>query len=695
MEHYIQKSGGLCLEGPTKGGTPTMKYERLFTPISIGSMTLKNRIVMPAMHHLYTENGYATPRFCRYYWDRVEGGAGLIIVGSCRFDGYGAKIGSMSLATDDTVPGWRDFTRGVHDRGGKVAVQLYHAGRYMPKADVPCGEDALSPSATYTPYTRETAPEMRREQIFALLNDYAAGARRAKAAGFDAVEISASSGYLLCQFLSPLTNLRTDEFGGSFENRCRFPLMVIKTVREAIGPDFPLILRLGAEDFVPGSNTLEDTVKFAPLAEQAGVDCFNITGGWHETKVPQLTGDLPRGGLSYLGKGVKAVVHVPVMMCNRVQDPKTAELLLALDRVDLVGLGRPLVADPELPNKARDGQASEIRPCMACNQGCLANTFFDRPITCLVNGICGRELEFPTSPAPVSKKVLVIGGGPGGCEAAYRAAQRGHQVTLMEAEASLGGQLRQVVNIPARQEFRELIAFYENNLPRLGVTVRLNCRATVESARGFDHVIVATGGFPNETKLPCAPDAVPVYTARQVLTEEVLPGSSVVVIGGSYIGCFTAQYLARQGAMSPEELFFFETNQADTPEHIAARLNRSDRQVVLLEQGKKIGFGFESGTSWPVLGDLGRMGVPFLKLTQVTAITSGGVTAVQTEKDGTQKERFFPCSCVVVASGVHPDSALLDALHAAGISAQAIGNASVLGKAIDAIRQGCEAGLTI
>ena len=233
-----------------------MQYPRLFTPIQIGSMTLKNRIVMPAMHHLYTENGYATPRFNEYYWKRVEGGAGLIIVGSCRFDGYGAKANSMSLAEDSTIPGWQEFTRGVHDRGGKVAVQLYHAGRYMPKADVPCGKDALSPSATFASYTRETAPGMSRQQIFDLLEDYAAGARRAVEAGFDAVEISASSGYLLCQFLSPLTNLRTDEFGGSFENRCRFPLMVIEKVKAVLGDKTPLILRLGADDFVPGSNTL-------------------------------------------------------------------------------------------------------------------------------------------------------------------------------------------------------------------------------------------------------------------------------------------------------------------------------------------------------------------------------------------------------------------------------------------------------
>ena len=671
-----------------------MRYTRLFQPITIGKLTLKNRIVMPAMHHLYTENGYNTPRFSRYYWDRVEGGAGLIIVGSCRFDGYGAKNNSMSLATDDTISGWQEFTSGVHDRGGKVAVQLYHAGRYMPKADVPCGGDALSPSATFASYTRETAPEMTREQIFALLADYAAGAKRAVQAGFDAVEISASSGYLLCQFLSPLTNLRTDKFGGSFENRCRFPLMVIEAVKKELG-DVPLILRLGADDYVPDSNTLEDTMAFAPLAEQAGVDLFNITGGWHETKIPQLTGDLPRGGLSHLGKGIKSVVSVPVMMCNRIQEPKTAEKLLALGRADMVGFGRPLLADPELPNKAKDGREDEIRPCMACNQGCLANTFFDRPITCLVNGRCGREPELPIEKTDTPKNILVIGGGPAGCETALRAALRGHNVTLIERRSALGGQLRQAAVIPARQEFDTLITFYEKNLPLAGVEVLLNREASAEDAKGYDHVIVAVGGTPNVTALPVTEDAVPVYTARQILTEEVMAGASTVVIGGSYIGCFTALYLARQGAMNADELFFFNTYNADTHENISQRLSSGDRKVVLVEKGKKIGFGFESGTSWPVLGELGRLRAPFLKLTEVTKIDSQGVHALQTAKDGSQKEVFFPCDTVVVASGVHTDTAFADALTEAGIPFTVVGNAHSLGKAIDAIRQGCEVGMNL
>lgn len=671
-----------------------MKYQRLFTPIQIGKMTLKNRIVMPAMHHLYTENGFATERFNEYYYRRVEGGAGLIIVGSCRFDEYGAKEGSMSLSEDKYIPGFREFTDGVHQRGGKVAVQLYHAGRYMPKADVPCGEDALSPSATFTPYTRETAPEMTREQIFEVLENYKKGAERAVKAGFDAVEISASSGYLLCQFLSPLTNLRTDEFGGSFENRCRFPLMVIETVKSVLG-DTPLILRLGADDFVSGSNTLEDAMKFAPLAEAKGVDLFNITGGWHETKIPQLTGDLPRGGLSYLGKAIRSVVSVPVMMCNRIQDPNTAEEILALEKADLVGFGRPLLADPEMPNKAKSGNTAAIRPCMACNQGCLANTFFDRPITCLVNGIIGQETKFPIVPAETPKTVLVIGGGPAGCEAALRAAERGHHVTLMEAEARLGGQLLLAGTIPARQEFKELVAFYENNLPAAGVTVLTGKTATIADAAGFDHVILACGGKPNVTALPVSEDSIPVYTSTQVLRGEVIPGKNVVVIGGSYIGCFTAQYLARRGAMDGDNLFFSITNSSDSMENILYRLNHSDRAVTLLEKGKKVGFGFESGTSWPVLGDLNRLNVPFKKNTTITTITKNGVTATEIKKDGSQVELTIPCDSVVVASGSHSDDTFLQELQAANIPVTPVGNCQTIGKAIDAIREGCRLGLTI
>ncbi len=674
-----------------------MKYPRLFSPITIHGMTLRNRLVMPAMHHLYTENGYCTERFCRYYWRRAEGGLGMVIVGSCRFDDYGAKNNSMSLRTDDTIPGWQDFTRGMHERGCKVAVQLYHAGRYMPKKDVPCGGDALSPSATYCSYTRETAPEMTRDQIRQVLSDYAAGAVRAKAAGFDAVEISGSSGYLLCQFLSPLCNLRTDEYGGSFENRCRFPLEVIAAVRQAVGPDYPVFYRLGADDFVPGSNTVKDMMQFAPLAEAAGVDCFNVTGGWHETKIPQLPADVPLGGLDYLGKAIRSVVSVPVMVCNRMGEPHVAEQALALGRADLVGMGRPMLADPDFARKAMEDRDAQIRPCVACNQGCLANTFFDRPIKCLVNGLCGREYEIPEKKTVLPKRILVVGGGPAGCETAIQAAQRGHFVTLWEQTGKLGGQLNLAAVLPSRYEFKRLIAYYETMLQALGVQVELGKTGTYDAIRAdrFDHVVLATGGIEHTTSLPLQDGCVPVVTAKEVLRGDVIPGKQVVVIGGSYIGCETAQYLARQGSLHPDQLYYMSVFKMLPQEELNTMLNTSDRTVTVVEQRGKVGYGYESGTAWPILQDLDRLGVKRYKSAKVTQIDAEGVTATVTDKDGTESELRLPCDTVVVASGVSPSYTLYERLKTAGASVYQVGNCRELGKAIDAIYAAAELGATI
>ncbi len=672
-----------------------MNYPRLFTPLEIKpGFTLKNRIVMPAMHHLYTDGGRCTPRFCQYYWRRAEGGLAMAIVGSCRFDDYGAKDNSMSLRTDDVVDGWREFTDGMHQRGTKVAVQLYHAGRYVPERDVPCGRPALAPSAVYSTYTHETAPAMSREQINEVIVNWAAGAVRARKAGFDAVEILGSAGYLISQFLSPVTNLREDEYGGSWENRCRFPLEVIRAVRAAVGPEYPIIFRLGAKDFIPGSNGLEEAKRFAVLAQGAGVDLFNVTGGWHETKVPQLPGDVPPGALTYLSRSIREVVSVPVMMCNRINTPALAEEVLALGRADLIGMGRPMLADPDFANKARDGRSGEIRPCVACNQGCLANTFFDKPVRCTVNGLCGLGYRLKPRLAAEPQKFLVVGGGPAGCECAIRLAQRGHCVTLWEQSGSLGGQLRLASKIPSRYEFTSLIRYYETVLRTVGVTVKLNRTATPLTVQqgSFDQVIVATGGQPNRTELPPAPPSMTVCTTTEVLTGQVIPGKQVVLIGGSFVGCDTARYIARQSSLTPDQLYYLLAWQAEPPAAALAELNRCDREITLVEQGPKIGFGYEPGTSWPTLAELDRLGVKRWKNTRVTAIGADSVTVERQEKDGTLSAERIPCDTVVVASGVHPDSSLYTALRARGIPAELIGNARKLGRAIDAISEAAQRG---
>ena len=674
-----------------------MNYPRLFAPITIRNMTVKNRILMPAMHHLYTDNGYCTKRFSEYYFRRAEGGAGLIIVGSCRFDDYGAKLNSMSLRTDDTIPGWKEFTDGMHARDCKVAVQLYHAGRYVPKKDVPCHGDALAPSAVFCPYTKETAPEMTGDQIKEVIANWAAGAVRARKAGFDAVEIIASAGYLIPQFLSPVTNLRTDEYGGSWENRCRFPLEVIRAVRAAVGEDYPIFMRLGGADFIPGSNTNAEAAAFAPLAQEAGVDLLNVTVGWHESKVPMITGDVEPGGLAYLGRAIRDAVTIPVSIGGRINNPDAAEKALALGYGDMVALARPHLADPDFANKARAGRPETIRPCMGCNQGCLANTFFDRPVCCLVNPVGGRETELVGTPAPAGEKLLVVGGGPAGCEAACRAAGRGYAVTLWEKTGKLGGQLRMNGRIPARGDFMTLIAYYETALAEAGVKVEFFREGDAPSIASFgaDKVILAAGGEKNVTRLPVGPDSVPVCTTTDYFTGKAVPGKNVVVVGGSYIGCYAAETLAREGSLSPNQLFHLTAHRAETPERLDYLLNHSNRAVTLVEQGPKIGFGFESGTGWPVLGELARLGVKKYPSSVVTSVGSDSVTLSVTDKEGKVGEVTVPCDSVVTATGVHPDGKLKEELEALGVHAAAVGDLEKLGKAIDAIRAGAELGLSI
>ncbi|SMC76214.1 FAD-dependent oxidoreductase [Papillibacter cinnamivorans] len=664
-----------------------MEFKRLFSPINVRGLTLKNRVVMPAIHHLYTDNGFATPRFNQYYWRRAEGGPGLIIVGGCRFDDYGGPLSMMSLRTDDTIPGWREFTDGMHARNCPVAVQLYHAGRYSHSSCVPEGKQALAPSAVYSTFTRETPKEITKEEIREVIDNWAQGARRAKEAGFDAVEIIGGAGYLISQFLSPVTNLRTDEYGGSWENRCRFPREVVAAVRAAVG-DYPVFMRIAGNDFIPGSNTNVQAVEFAKVMEQAGIDLLNVTGGWHETVVPQLPGELPVGGFTYLAAAVKKAVNIPVMACNRINDPVIAEETLALERGDLIGVGRPMIADPDWCRKAREGNTRLIRRCVACNQGCLAKTFFNKSVECLVNGTAGREYLIDENVRTQSpKKVLVIGGGPGGCEFALRAKRAGHFVTLWEKSSRLGGQLHLVMMPPSKGEFIHLIEYYEAMLAECGVKVELCKEGTPENieAAGFDAVVIASGVIPNTLTLPGDTSGIDVCTAAAVLAGECMPGKNVVVVGGGSVGCETAQYLAHRGSISPEELYFLTVHRAETPEKIDYMVNHSDRAVTIIEIAKRIGAGFELGTGWPIFKDLKRLNVRQHALTKITDIRNQTVYA-QMEKDGAVTNLEIPCDTIVLAVGSHPDNALYESLKDRLPRVYALGDSKKVGKVQDAIQ---------
>ncbi|MDR1765953.1 MAG: FAD-dependent oxidoreductase [Lachnospiraceae bacterium] len=664
--------------------------ERLFSPFQVKGLALKNRVVMPALHHLYTPEGYATDRFNEYYYTRAEGGAGLIVVGGCCFDELGRSGSMMSLATDDTIPGWAQFTKGMHDRGAKVAVQLYHAGRYAKESNLPEGEKAVSASAVFSKYSRATPREMGKDDIRRTVERWATGAVRAQKAGFDAVEIIASAGYLICQFLSPTTNLRTDEYGGSWENRCRFPLEVIAAVRAAVGPDYPLFMRISGNDFVKGSNTNEEAVEFAKLIEKAGIDLINVTGGWHESRVPQITGELPRGGYTYLAAGVKAAVSVPVVASNRLGDPVSAELTLALGRADLINVGRPLIADPEWPNKAREGRLDEIRRCVACNQGCLSKTFFGKPIECLVNGSCGREYLLKGRPAKAAapKNILTVGAGPAGCEFAIRAAALGHHVTLWEKTDRVGGQLGIVSAPPGKEEFACIAPYFRTMLGKSGVDLVFGKEADAQSvvAGGYDAVVVATGSAPKQLRLAVPDDgSVPVVSAHDVLAEKCIPGKRVLIVGGGSVGCETAIYLARKGGVSPEQLYFMMANRSEKQEKIVDMLDRSDYDVTILEVLERIGGGFEPGTAGFLIADMRRLGVKDICSCEIKGIKGGVVSVAAKTADGAVLHEI-PCDTIVTAVGSASVDDLYAQLEGKVPAVYSIGDAKEVGKILDGIR---------
>jgi 2,4-dienoyl-CoA reductase (NADPH2) len=663
-----------------------MEFSYLTKPLQVGQLTMKNRILMPAMHTLYSQDGLPTDRFNRFYWRRAEGETGLVVVGACRFDGKGARASTMSLADDSCIKPWQAFTAGMRQRQCPVAVQLYHAGRYMYNADVLDEGGAVAPSAVYTPFTKETARAMTQEELHAIVEAWAQGARRAREAGFDAVEISGSAGYLITQFLSPLTNLREDEYGGSFENRCRFPLEVIRAVRKAVGEDYTVLLRYGVHTLVPGAGTAAECRDFALLAAQAGIDMLNLTGGWHESRTPQLTGEMPPAALSYLAGEIKKSVDLPVAMANRMGDPWQAEKAIALGRCDVAAMGRPLIAEPDMGKFIRLGTPEAHRPCTCCNQGCLAGTFFDKPIRCLSNGLAGREWKLTPLPVAKPKKILVVGGGPGGMEAALRAAQRGHQVTLWEKNDHLGGLMALFSQLPARREFGTLLHWYEQQLPQAGVKVVLNQTATAEKVKagGFDVCLLASGRGYKPSPVPVQDDAVPVYTAMEVLTKKPMLPQRVAVIGGSFVGLELARQMLLEASMSPEDLFYRMRYGVESDDTLHAMLKTSDRQVAVFEKNK-LGAGYEPGIAWPTLGDLKTLGATLKPKTTVTAITSQGV---QTE------EELWPCQAVVVCPGTQAEDGLFQALEGV-LPCLQVGNAHRLGRVINAVEEACEIGCTI
>ncbi|MFO7784675.1 MAG: FAD-dependent oxidoreductase [Desulfatiglandales bacterium] len=666
------------------------RFPNLFSPISVNSMELKNRIVMSAMHLGYTPEGEVTDRLVDFYGLRAKGGVGLIVVGGCPVDEYGGMASMIAMYDDRFIPGLSRLTFTVKTEGAKIAAQLYQAGRYTHSAMIG-GKKPFSASAVRSRFTGETPRALELEEIPGVQDRFAEAAVRAKKAGFDAVEILASAGYLISQFLSPLTNLRDDEYGGSFENRMRFGREVAMKVRQAVGPDYPVLMRIAGNDFMDGSNTNRESRLFAAEMEKTGVDLFNVTGGWHETRIPQISTFVPRKAYTYLAQGIKSAVSVPVLASNRVNDPRAAEEILRHGEADLVTMARGLIADPFLPQKAEEGRPGRIYRCIACNQGCFDAIFSMRPAGCLVNPLAGREGEITVTPADKAKRLLVVGGGPAGMKAAVTAAERGHAVTLVEKGPRLGGQLLLNRSIPGRGEMVTAAEDLAANLEPSGVDVRLGLEMGRADVKAFapDAVIVATGASPIQPDIPGV-GGDNVVSAWDLLEKDVTLGKRVVIVGGNALGLEIALFAAQQGTLSPEVLHFLAANRAESWETLENLIDRGNKEVTVLEMESKAGQDIGPSTRWTVLAEIRRLGVQVITEAKAVEFTGQGV---EIEKNG--ESRLVPADSIVLAMGSGPVNRLAGELEGKVPELYTIGDAREPRNALEAIREGFTAGLEV
>ena len=627
----------------------------LFTPVGINRMTLKNRIVMPAMASYHAAvNGEATEKLIRYHEERAKGGVGMNIVEAT----YVARSGNsfdlgLGISDDFMIKGLSKLTDAVHRHDGKIAIQLQHGGRFGNPPTSGCPRLLVSMIPGLAP--TENARVMDADDIEGMVEAYVQAARRAVEAGFDAVEIHGAHGYLINQFMSPLTNLREDAYGGSFENRMRVPLEVLRAVRKQVGPDFPILFRYSMEEFMPGGIDMEQAVRIAKVMADNGVDMLNVSIGIGESVeyiIPPAS--VPDGWNADRAAAIKRAVgsRIPVAVVGRICNRKTAENIIASGKADLVAMGRALLADPFLPAKLAEGRDDEILTCIGCNEGCTGMLNECRPISCALNPRTGYEDDYPMTQADAPKAVVVIGGGPAGCEAALTAAQRGHKVVLFEATSTLGGLANIAALPPGKGVFATLGTYFSTMLPRAGVDVRLNTKADADAVRALhpDHVIVATGGTPIVPRF-CADS--PVVLAQDILTGAAQAGSRVLVIGGGLVGSETAEFLADKG-----------------------------REVTVVELRDGIALDMEYKTRQMLMPKLAALGVVCLTETEVLEIGCNGNVKVKTPYLEKELSGF---DTVVVALGYRPDAALCADLAAADIDFVQVGDCKKVGKIINGV----------
>jgi len=665
-------------------------YPHLLQPLDLGFTTLRNRVLMGSMHVGLEEAKDGFERMAAFYAERARGGVALMVTGGIAPNDDGRPYpGGARMATEEEAAQHKVVTDAVHAAGGKIAMQILHFGRYAYHPGL------VGPSAIKAPISPMPPRALTTEEVERTINDYAHSAAMAQKAGYDGVEIMGSEGYLINEFIAARTNQRDDEWGGSYENRMRFPVEIVRRTRERVGPNFIIIYRLSMLDLVEGGSTFDEVVQLAQAVEAAGATIINTGIGWHEARIPTIATSVPRGAFAWVTQKMKGKVKIPLITTNRINTPEVGEKILAEGCADMVSMARPLLADPEFVNKAAAGRADEINTCIGCNQACLDHTFSGKITSCLVNPRARHETILKIEPVTTKKRVAVVGAGPAGLAASTTAARRGHDVTLFEAGEDVGGQFNIAKQIPGKEEFYETLRYYRNELKASGVKAQFNTRVSVDDLvkGGFDEIILATGVSPRTPAIEGV-DHPKVLSYLDVLRDKKPVGKTVAVIGAGSIGFDVSEYLTHEGESPSLNLAKFneewgiDSGYAERGGIKAPHLPKPPRQIFLLQRKtSKVGDGLGKTTGWIHRTSLKNRNVEMIAGATYNKIDDAGLHITVGGKDV-----LLPVDNVVLCAGQEPFRELQAGLEAAGQKVTLIGGADVAAEldAKRAIKQGTE-----
>ena len=652
-------------------------YPHLLEPLDLGFTQLRNRVLMGSMHTGLEEVKGGYKKLAAYYGERAKGGVGVIVTGGIAPSRAGWVAPFSSKLTNRIEAGHhRVVTDAVHEHDGKICLQILHTGRYG------YHPLAVAPSAIKSPISPFKPRALSNRGVYKTISDYARCAELAQRGGYDGVEVMGSEGYLINQFIAEHTNKRKDEWGGEYSNRIRFPIEIVKAIRAACGPEFIIIYRLSMLDLVEKGSDWAEVVQLAKAIEAAGATIINTGIGWHEARVPTIATMVPRAGFAWVTKKLRGEVSIPLVTTNRINAPDVAEQVLADGCADMVSMARPLLADPEFVNKAAQNRADEINTCIGCNQACLDHVFKNKRASCLVNPQACYETELVIEPTRRSKKIAVVGAGPAGLAFATTAAQRGHQVTLFDAAAEIGGQFNMAKRIPGKEEFYETLRYFNRQIQITGVNLQLNTQIDAKALvdGGYDEVVLATGISPRELKLTGF-DSDKVLSYIDVLRHKKPVGQRVAVIGAGGIGFDIAEYLAHAGESTSLNVSAFlkewgvdETNSVRGGiAGIQPQQPEVAREIYLLQRkSTKPGAGLGKTTGWIHRASLKQRNVKMLSSCQYVEFNEQGLHILQNDQP-----QVLPVDNVIVCAGQEPLRALVEPLQNAGVSYHLIGGADV------------------